>query len=328
MRPDSMNTSAGAIPDTLQDQAWEWLRLLTSRAASQADLQAFQAWVDTSPAHLSAYRQAKDKWDALAPAAGMVAQAVPDMLASFKRRRARNRRTFLGMGVAAAGAAAVAIVHPPLGLWPALPEWDADYRTATGEQRSLGLEAGVAVMLNTRTSARRRTEDGRLAGLELLTGEAAIDLQAGRRFSVAAGVGRSQSESGQFEVRYLDGQACVTCMAGTVTITHPQGQHALPAGQQIIYDDRTISVAQATDIERITAWRRGLLMFRNVRLAEVIDDINRYRPGHIVLTNERARGLAVNGQFRIDALDHAIEQLAYSFDLNQLPLPGGVVLLG
>ncbi len=59
---------------------------------------------------------------------------------------------------------------------------------------------------------------------------------AGKAFSVIAGAGRSLAESGRFEIRYLDGKVCVTCLEGSLRVEHPAGFRALQARQQMVYD--------------------------------------------------------------------------------------------
>ena len=77
----------------------------------------------------------------------------------------------------------MAVVAPPFGLWPSWRELGADYRTAKGEQRRVVLPGTAVLDLNTRTSVALRA-----AGVELISGEAAISLAgASSPFTVAAG---------------------------------------------------------------------------------------------------------------------------------------------
>lgn len=328
--PASVPEDEASGSDALARRAWDWLHLLTSREASEADVQRFREWVRASAANQAAYREAKALWDTFKPSAGLVAHAHPGLVASYvrgQRDRTRTRRAFLGTAMACAGVAGVAVISPPLGLWPSASEWGADDRTAAGEQRTLALAAGVNVVLNTRTSMRREIVGGDLAGIDLLAGEAAVDLQGERPFAVVAGNGRSVAETGSFEVRYVGGQVCVTCIAGAVQVAHPSGARRLQANQQLVYDTRTAGGIASVDPQRVSAWRRGMLIFRQDRLADVIDEINRYRPGRVVLLNSNAGEKPVSGHFRIAALDQAIEQLRYAFDLNARSVVGGVLLL-
>lgn len=321
-----------APSDVLQQEARVWLRRLTSGEATEWDAQAFTRWKQSSVAHARAFDEAKRQWQALGPAIGLLLQK--DQAAAALHERSMRppqvgRRMFLRVaGGAVAAVAGAAIVHPPLQLWPSLDEWQADARTAKGEQRQLAMGGGVNVTLNTQTSIRREVADASGGALELIGGEAAIDLAAGAAaFSVAAGNGRSTARDGQFEVRNLDGRVCVTCLRGAVQIVHPKGQASLAARQQLVYDKDAIGRVEAVDGEAASAWRRGELIFRQVPLVRVIEEINRYRAGRVVLAARAQENSAVNGRFAIAALDSALVQLQYSFGLAARRLPGGVVVL-
>ncbi|SAI42673.1 transmembrane sensor [Bordetella ansorpii] len=315
--------------EALERQALAWLRRLTSNEATAAELREFEQWVAASPAHRAAYRRAKAVWDAFKPSAGRVARAHPGIVANYEgaqRSRRRTRRAVLGLGAAAAASAGVAVLHPPLGLWPSLAEWGADYRTDAGEQRTLALAEGVDVTLNTRTSVRRQTAGGQLVGLNLLSGETAIDLAGGHRFTVRAGAGSSVAEASRLEVRYLYDKVCVTCLEGAVAVEHSAATRQLAAGEQTVYDDQAIGGVARIDPKVVSAWRRGLLIFDQTRLDEAIAEINRYRPGRVVLANDALRSQRVSGNFQISAPDQAIAQLQYMFHLRARSL-GGVLIL-
>jgi transmembrane sensor len=319
-------------PDVLKEEARMWLRRLTSGEATEWDAQAFTRWKQASAAHARAFDEARRQWQALGPAIGLLLQNDPAAATQHERnmRRAQpGRRLFLRVAAGAVAAVAgAAIVHPPLQLWPSFDEWQADARTAKGEQRQLAIGGGVSVTLNTQTSIRRDVADASGGALELIGGEAAVDLAAGAApFSVAAGSGRSTAREGQFEVRHLDGRVCVTCLRGTVQITHALGQASLAPRQQLVYDNDSFGTVAAVDGEAVSAWRRGELIFRQTPLMQVIDEINRYRPGRVVLAASGQKNSTVNGRFSIAALDSALVQLQYSFGLQARRLPGGVVVL-
>ncbi|GAA4332076.1 anti-sigma factor VreR [Pigmentiphaga soli] len=319
--------------DELQRQAWDWLRLLNAGAVRPQDAEGFKSWLLASPAHKEAFNAARLRWGVFRPVAAELLRTNPQA-AEFHARTLRGpasggRRALLGAAAAGAAAAGVAVLYPPAGLWPAPREWGAEFRTATGEQRAVVLADRVRVTLNTRTSIRRRTTQGQTTGIELLAGEAAIDLPAGTEppFTVAAGAGRSEAGAGRFEVRHLDGKVCVTCIEGELSVEHPAGAHRLRAGQQTVYDAESLSGVAAVEPGRVSAWRQGRLVFERARLGDVLDEINRYRPGRVVLLNAEARGQTVSGTFFIASLDQTLSQLQHTFGLRARPLPGGLLIL-
>lgn len=338
---DTMTTPAEDFDreaDALRQQAWGWLRHLHSGAVKPRDAERFKRWVAGNPAHAAAFRQAKEQWAVIGPASASMLRSSPEAAAFHERLHQRDvrlpslpRRAFLGAAVSAAAVAGVAVFHPPAGLWPAPAEWGADYRTATGEQRVVGLADRIQITLNTQTRIRRQTVDGETTGIDLLAGEAAVDLPTGgtgvRPFSVGAGAGRSLVSSGRLEVRYLEGKVRVTCVEGAVRVEHPAGARELRARQQAVYDGTSVSGVAFVGSASLSAWRKGELMFTQTRLSEVLDEINRYRPGRVVLMNAAARDRPVTGSFYIASLDLALAQLQHAFDLEARSLPGGVLVL-
>ena len=320
------------LPETLREDARAWVRKLHSGAATQWEAQAFRRWRDTSPLHQAAFMEARQQWRMLQPALNTLVRTDADTAKLNRetlRKPAANRRAFLGMvGAATAAGVAGVAVYSPLGLWPAANEWDADWRTAAGEQRAIALSDQIGVTLNTRTSVRRLASDGQTVGLELLNGEAAIEMPASaRNLSVVAGAGRSIAESARFEISHLEGRVCVTCLTGRVRIEHPAGERLLLARQQTVYRDHSISGIAAVDPEVASAWRRGELVFKQAPLSVVLDEINRYRPGRVVLMVDSLRGKTVTATFRLDRLDLALLQMQRSFGLSARSLPAGVLVL-
>ncbi|MGJ7524718.1 FecR family protein [Variovorax sp. GB1P17] len=317
--------------DQVRREAQAWLRRLTSGEARQRDIEGFRRWQDSSPLHSSAFAEAKRLWKALDPAIGQMMANNPALLSSHRqagRRPLVARRAFLGAAASAAGVAGIAAMYPPLGLWAPVSEWNADFRTATGEQRSVVLAEGIDLTLNTQTSVQRQAVEGRTVGIDLIAGEAAVDMSSTRQaFSVVAGAGRSEADAGRFEVRYLDGSACVTCIEGRVRVAHAAGVRVVEAGQQLVYNADSLGKVAAIQPADVSAWRTGVLVFRQTPLARVVEEINRYRPGRVVLLAKRLKDREVSGRFSIAALDTVLVQIQRSYDLDARALPGGVLLL-
>lgn len=317
----------------LEREARVWLRLLSSAEVKPWDAEGFKRWLGTSAAHREAFNEVKQRWSAMKPLAGEFLRSHPAEAARHDAavggRPRHNRRAFLGAAMSAAAVAGVAIVYPPARLWPSPAEWGADYRTGTGEMRAITLASQVSVTLNTQTSIRQQTvQDAGRAGIDLLNGEAAVDMKAGSaQFSVVAGAGRAIASGASFEVRYLDGRACVTCIEGEVRVEHPAGTRILRAREQLLYDAALLSGVANVELAHVSAWRHGELVFDSTRLAAVIDEINRYRAGRVVLMNDSVRDSAVSGRFLVASLDSALTQLQHTFDLTARQLPGGLLVL-
>jgi transmembrane sensor len=322
---------AQAPPDQLQREARIWVRLLALGKATQDDAQALRRWRTTSTSHEQAFVEAQRWWNAMNPAIAQLLSRNRKLADSLQEpeRSARGRRAFLYGTVSAAAVAGVVLTYPRFGGWSTVSELRADYRTGTGEQRQVALADHVSVDMNTLTAITRQDVKGRTVGMELISGEAAVDLLAPRTsgFSVTAGVGRSVTGPGRFEVRYIDSIACVTCVQGSLRVEHPLGVRMLAARQQITYEARSLGEIATIDPSIVSAWRDGMLVFKQTPLALVIDEINRYRPGRVVLLNKSVSGRKVSGRFPVEALDTILLQIQNTYELHARNLPGGLLLL-
>lgn len=316
----------------LDAQAQAWVRKLASGAARPRDARALQRWCATSEAHAQAFRQAHGQWRALRPAAVLAGQGDPE-LARLRAAPAApaptpvlSRRRLLGgaMAMGFTGIGVALAVQPPLDLWPSMEALRADVRTGVGEQRRLALAPEVTVALNTRSSVGLRT-----GGLALIEGEIAVDAAgAGQPFTVTAGAGRAWATDGRFEVRRSDGHCIVTCLDGRVQVAAHGREVALRPSQQLRYDDRSTDAPRQIDAAALSPWREGVLSFRHTALTEVVAEINRYRPGRVLLLARALGDQPVSGRFVIADLDQALVQIQRLFRLERTVLPGGIVLLG
>jgi transmembrane sensor len=321
--------------DPLQREAVAWVQQLISGHATPDDAEALNRWRGQSAAHAAAFVEASRAWSDVGPAGLHLRQRGGEKangLADW-RRRTMNRRAVLGGGLATAAAAAYAVVYPPLGLWPSWSELNADYRTGTGEQRSVTFSGDVSIRMNTQTSIAIQPAEGEGDRIELITGEASFTTppQARRALVVLAASGRTVANGARFDVRWTGGRAgtsvCVTCFEGDIQVKHRIETAALAPGQQLRYDAQGLGRIIAVDPESASDWQRGIVVFRATPLAEVVEEINRYRPGRIVLINAALGKKQVNGRFRIDQMDEILSRLELAFSAKIQALPGGIVLL-
>lgn len=304
-------------------QAHHWVTLFAAGEAVPADLAAFKQWAASDPAHSEAFARVSRLWEAIGPASKLSVDAAP---APPERL---GRRAVLG-GALAASAAAVAYlaVRPPFGLWPSVSELASDYRTAPGEQRRIALAKGPSIELNTRTSIAVRSSAGNAARLELISGEALITTAPGNHpIEVIAANGRATTDDAIFNIRYEQNSVCTTCIRGALEITYGERAARLRSGEQITYSPEGLEPAKTVDPDIVTAWKDGVLVFQSTPLAEAIAEINRYRSGHIIVTNTALGRRLFNARFKIANIDSVVAQIQQVFGASVVSLPGGIVLL-
>jgi transmembrane sensor len=321
--------------DALSEQASVWVTLLMSGRATADDAEALQRWRGRSPAHRQAFAEAKLLWDVLGPASEAVSKRmVPSgvlagaMHTPLGTRHRLARRAFIG-GALAASAAAVAYVgsKPPFGFWPSVDELRADYRTGIGEQRQLALTNDISLILNTQTSIDLRNVSTEARRIELVAGEAAIVTKGGRPLSVIAAGGWAKSSAARFDVRRDGTVVRVTCLDGNVEVGCRDRSVTVISGQQVAYDASGLQQVETVDISSATAWQRGQLIFRHEPFARVIEEVNRYRPGRIILLNAELGRRDVVATFQLSRINDVVANLAEAFGADTRWLPGGLVLM-
>ncbi len=331
----TMNDNQDAIPPGMAEdgsavdrEAYAWVMRFASGQAEEADIAALKRWSQRDPAHAAAFRRISRTWKNLGdvkrnPAAAIAEAARPVPLRSI------GRRAFLG-GAIAASAAGVAVLaaRPPLDLWPSVAELAADYRTATGEQRRVVLVDSTAIEMNTQTSIALRPAGA--GGIDLIAGEAtfAAAERAAGDLVVHAAEGRIVAHNARFNVRHQPAGICVTCLEGEVRVEQGGAVLPLSASRQAVYSARGMSTAVAVETSQVTAWLDGVVIFRMTPVSEAIAEVNRYRSGRIILTNQELGRRLFSARLRIANIGQAVVRIEQVFGARATSLPGGIVLLG
>jgi len=306
-----------------------WVMRLTSGQATVEDIAALSRWRGESAAHRQAFAEAKLLWETLGPAAKEITVRGEDVC-GLRADRHLGRRALIG-GAMAASAAAVAYFgsRPPLGLWPSFDELRADYRTRTGEQRQLTLADDVSLLLNTQTSIDVRPVSAGSHGIELVAGEAAItaNAPAATPFVVLAAGGRTSASIARFDIRRDGTSVRVTSRDGAVEVGRYHRSVTVPSGHQVTYDGQGLGPVSPAELAVTTAWQNGMLIFRHEKLTHVIAEVNRYRPGRIIVLDEKLGARDVVASFHLDRIDEVVEHVVQAFGAQATFLPGSVVLL-
>ncbi len=323
--------------ERLQLEGLDHLVRLQSGAVSEREEAEFMAWHAQSTVHEEAFRSAvrlqqlarvagaRLAGDCAAPQNVDRANVVP-----FERRAGRqvSRRAAMG-GALAACLAGAFFVGRSLDLidWPG--RWDADFRTRPGERRLVRLAGGATVDLNTRTSLKLRKDIGASA-VELLDGEALVASgdNAGGKVILVAGNGTSMTDRGRFNARREGDKVCITCLTGGVTVAWKQDERQLSPLEEVRYDDDGLGpTTRGVDAAALTAWQSGTLIFHDMPMGKVVEEINRYRPGRVVLANSHLASVPLTGTYRVARLDDFFIQAELGLGVKVTKLPGNLVIL-
>lgn len=278
---------------SVEQESLVWVERISSGLATQADLDALAVWRRQSKAHASALQEAikfQRACIAVAEERAVVAAAQLPV-----RKPKIGRRLALGAAfVVFAGAAAWAAVDPPMRLWPSIAEISADYRTVKGEQRQLLLGQSVHVLMNTVTSLSEVQIDGK-SGLRLIDGEIAVTLPAGTDpYTIRVSGMLVTALRGSINIRSDETGISVTGVDGEAKIAFDGQDLTIGPEQMVRVIDGMLQPAKMVDLASVVAWRKNILLLRNSSVAAAVQEINRYRPGVIVIGSSRLAARRVN----------------------------------
>ncbi|MBO0144704.1 FecR family protein [Agrobacterium sp. Ap1] len=308
----------------LRETARQWFVSLLAdpTAARWAE---FEKWVNADPAHLEAYQAIEATWYAMENPGKRLADKEADELSVYldaMDRAKRDRKTgkrlgTLGIVVAALVAGAIWLERPGL-----IQDLRADYMTARGERRTVMLADGSSVLLD----ADSALVDVSAAGerrVRLLRGGAFFEVVPSTiPFVVEAAGGRVEVLGTGFDVRLVADGGSVTLAHGRVSVRTDAhaGTTTLEPGQQVNFGPQGVAAAQFVELGDALAWRGGRYTFYRARLADVIQEIARYRRGRIVIVTSTLADERVTGSFPLDDTDAALASLQASvgFGLHHL----------
>lgn len=303
--------SAGHSDEAIEQRAAEWVVRLDGAPLTAGETAALREWLTRDPEHQAAFEEASSTWrqlGALRDDSGPLGQLRP------RRRPALSRRTAV-IGAALAGLLlAASIARYQLGdPWLLLI---ADYRTAPGELRSVRLSDGSVVELGP-SSAIALDFSARERRVRLLAGEAyfIVTPRIGgelRPFVAEASGGTTTALGTEFSIARETAGAQVLAVEHQIEVALAEGGAAvvLSPGQEVSYAaGRGIGRVQPRDIAAATAWRRGIVVFNDTSLGQVVDTLNRYRRDRIVILDPALAQRRVSGVFQTNDLADAIETI-------------------
>lgn len=297
--------------EALERQAITWLVRLQSQPGSAPVQQACEAWRSAHATHEQA-------WQSVQQSYGLLRQTIhrvpthnkPALLVHALDRAAQRieRRKTLGC------LAALMLVAAPTGYvaqrelpWQRL---GADYATATGERQQVTLEDGTQLWLNTDSAVRLRFDATQRL---LLLDRGEIFIASGpdaaspthRPLRVQTEQGVFEALGTRFSVRLLPDHAPAASQLrvdqGAVRMQPRQAGAAatvVRAGQSSLMT-ATAARPGATPGMDPHSWTEGLLVVQDMRLADFLTEVGRYRPGHLGWHEDVAE-LRISGTYRLE----------------------------
>lgn len=270
-------------------QAAVWL---ARHKLNTIDVAAFEAWRARDIAHAIAFARALALWES-------VDRQLPAALSpppAAARAPLLQRRQFLQ---AASAVLAVGIVAIGAGTTRAYA-WSSA-ATRLGENRTIALPDGSTAALNTdsrlswRFSRNERSlwiERGEIA-LDLRPGPAAILRSEGSAVILSEGRFNARLRGEALDLLVQRGRAQVAGRPAAPLVEASKGVSSVLVSPGAA----VIRLANADQVESITAWQQHEILFRDATLGSAVEEYNRFLPRKIVIVDRELASIPVGGRF-------------------------------
>lgn len=309
----STSRSDAQIDSRILEEAAEWLIRLSESNLSETERAEWECWRVSSPERHRAWARAQllqSKLGGLPPSLAMSALDRPSN---------PERRTAL-----AKLATILAVLPAGWGSWKLVEsqQWTADYRTAVGQRREMTLADGSHITLNTDTAIDVLFDaNQRLINLregEILVQTAPDVLTQARPFMVSTPQGHMQALGTRFTVREWQTRTHLAVLDGAVRVQLPRDSHVAPlivnAGQRTDFSAQAFGRLNPVD-SAVSAWAQGMLMADNVRLADFLAELARYRKG-FVRCDPAIADLRISGAFPISDTQRTLNMLVQTYPVT------------
>jgi transmembrane sensor len=282
--------------------AAQWLALLESGEASEADHSRLKTWRESDSRHENAWQKIqllRQRFSSLPTELAMATLDRPDL----ERRAALKRALALAALVPTAW-----LISRQLPL----DVWRADLHTSTGEHKQTLLADGSTLQLNTASAV---NVDLTSRELTLVRGEMTLNVRGGAALTINAPYGRIIVSRSEVCVRLNERDCNVSVLSGSVQLQPLHGPLLqLNAGQQINLQASGAGLVTPYDT-KMPGWRDGVLMAQNQPLGDFLRELSRYRPG-LLRWDPALENLRITGSFRLDNTDKVLALLAASLPLE------------
>lgn len=342
----------------LKKQAIEWLILLRTHDITEAQTHAFADWLSEDILHADAFAKAEDVFNAMVVAAqspritNPVASNTnePDNIkltvTSIKQTPpipkipSKRFRSWLALPLtlAAAWLLAVNLVLPKQSHL--LEDYLSDYHTKTGEQRNIQLADGSQILLNTNSAVSVDYQNSS-RNITLHHGQARFTVakDSQRPFEVNSGSLTVRAlgtvfdvyhqETGEIDVTVQEHAVAASIQNEGLTSIDGQPTHVkVQEGQRLRYGGYgNLNQPEPIDGVQTAAWQQRRLFINDRPLAELVEELDRYRVGRIFLSDSKLKNLRVTGMFSLADPNAALDKVRKILALQETQLGPWWVLL-
>ncbi len=302
------------LPEPIRAEAAVWLARLHSDQRSEEMERNFRDWLAGNAQRAAAFERMTNTWEATGALRSRPAAVAPE---APKAQPRRGIRWIAATQVLAAAAVLVVLIGFAIQFLPhsQAPQVTV-FETRLGERRSLQLEDGSRLVLNTDSHVSVTfTADSRI--IDLTRGQARFEVakDPARPFIVRAGGKQIVARGTQFDVRWTEERLAIVLFEGRVSVLPAQQSPSRPGirmtpGDRLLFEQPALAIKSAPDLEREEAWVAGRAIFERTPLREAVAEINRYARRPLQLGDPSLAELPISGTFSVDDVDAFARALA------------------
>lgn len=294
----------------LRAQAVDWMLRLQEDPEDAALQARFQHWLAEDPARAVVYDRARR---AMGDASHLLTSDLDFAQNAAHKPLMRRRNVAALLLLFLGGSIAFTLADGPMRL-------RADIITGTGEPRTVTLADGSTVEMNAESAIAIHLTPGERR-IKLLRGEAFFQVAADatRPFVVEANKGTTTALGTAFDINLTEQDTKVVVTEHAVMVASEDGgrAHRLFEGQQISYDpDGRLNAPEMADIDAATAWRQGRIIFEDRPLSSVVEQIDRYVPGRIIIPQSDLADRRISGSLDLKQPDAALDAFANAIGIR------------
>lgn len=323
--------------DPIVRQASAWFARLRADDVNENERRRWRDWLESDPRHRAAYERFERLWSgfgahAPCPEIESRIRAGASVLKPSHSRSKPPARSWTDMmaGIAATILVAVGVVGW-LSTLDDVPE--LHYATAIGEQRTVLLEDGSRISLDTDTRLHVRFSDDERS-IVLEQGRAFFRVAKERRpLAVYASDRKIRAVGTAFDVYRRQGGVEIMLVEGKVLLfPHSGATQDTPipmiAGQRARFVAKRLNpVIETAGAHQTPPWLSGKLIFNDAPLPAVLAEFNRYNSHPVVLGDADLARIRISGVFRSDDPQAFLNALRDIYALSVMPAPDGDLVI-
>jgi transmembrane sensor len=198
--------------------------------------------------------------------------------------------------------------------------------TERGQKLNIQLSDGSRVTLNSASSILFEENFNDSIRLIALEGEAFFDVTSdnSRPFTVVTGDIQTIALGTSFNIEYRpeNKDNKVSLVNGKVTVGFIDSRDeplVLESGEMADLDfDQNVLAQKNFDLEQVTAWRSGIIFFRDAGLGEVIHTLENWYGVNISMIGRPKEGWKFSARFENESLRNVLDALQYAQGLNYI----------